>query len=86
MQGGLTLRLFDGVRIIGVNGGSKDVVGLLGIAQRPPSLGADGRVTGVKFIRNRLGEPDASGRRSPVPIEGSEFIVPADTVIPAVAS
>ena len=34
-------------------------------------LGEDGKVTGVKFIRNRLGEPDASGRRSPVPIEGS---------------
>jgi formate dehydrogenase beta subunit len=48
-------------------------------------LGEDGRVTGVKFIRNRLGEPDASGRRSPVPIEGSEFVVPADTVIPAVS-
>ena len=39
----------------------------------------------MRFIRNRLGEPDASGRRSPVPIEGSEFIVPADTVIPAVS-
>src|SRR4051794_22509417 len=39
-------------------------------------LGEDGKVTGVRFIRNRLGEPDASGRRSPIPIEGSEFIVP----------
>ena len=48
-------------------------------------LGEDGKVTGVKFIRNRLGEPDASGRRSPVPIEGSEFIIPAQTVIPAVS-
>jgi formate dehydrogenase major subunit len=48
-------------------------------------LGEDGKVTGVKFIRNRLGEPDASGRRSPIPIEGSEFIVPAQTVIPAVS-
>ena len=48
-------------------------------------LGEDGKVTGVKFIRNKLGEPDASGRRSPIPIEGSEFIVPADTVIPAVS-
>ena len=48
-------------------------------------LGKDGKVTGVKFIRNRLGEPDASGRRSPVPIEGSEFIIPAQTVIPAVS-
>ncbi len=48
-------------------------------------LGKDGKVTGVKFIRNRLGEPDASGRRSPVPIEGSEFVIPAQTVIPAVS-
>ncbi len=48
-------------------------------------LGEDGHLTGVKFIRNKLGEPDASGRRSPVPIEGSEFVVPADTVIPAVS-
>jgi len=48
-------------------------------------LGEDGHVTAVKFIRNRLGEPDASGRRSPVPIEGSEFTIPADVVIPAVS-
>jgi formate dehydrogenase beta subunit len=48
-------------------------------------LGEDGKLTGVRFIRNKLGEPDASGRRSPVPIPGSEFIVPADTVIPAVS-
>jgi formate dehydrogenase major subunit len=48
-------------------------------------LGEDGHVTGVRFIRNRLGEPDASGRRSPVPIEGSEFTIPADVVIPAVS-
>ena len=48
-------------------------------------IGEDGKLTGVRFIRNKLGEPDASGRRSPVPIEGSEFTVPADTVIPAVS-
>ena len=48
-------------------------------------LGEDGKLTAVRFIRNKLGEPDASGRRSPVPIEGSEFTVPADTVIPAVS-
>ena len=48
-------------------------------------LGEDGHVTGVRFIRNRLGEPDASGRRSPVPIEGSEFVIKADVVIPAVS-
>jgi hypothetical protein len=48
-------------------------------------LGEDGKVSGVRFIRNRLGEPDASGRRSPVPVEGSEFVVKAQTVIPAVS-
>ena len=43
----------------------------------------NGRVVGLKCIRNRLGEPDASGRRSPVPIEGSEFTLDLDTVIAA---
>ena len=32
-----------------------------------------------------LGEPDATGRRAPVPVDGSEFIVPAQTVVPAVS-
>jgi NADPH-dependent glutamate synthase beta subunit-like oxidoreductase len=40
-----------------------------------------GHVRGVKFVRNKLGEPDKSGRRSPEPIPGSEFEVPADTVL-----
>jgi len=48
-------------------------------------LGRDRRVAGVRFIRNRLGQPDATGRRAPVPIPGSEFVVEADTVIPAVS-
>jgi ferredoxin len=45
----------------------------------------NGKVRAVKFVRNRLGEPDATGRRAPVPIEGSEFEITADTVIPAVS-
>ncbi|MGH2467347.1 MAG: FAD-dependent oxidoreductase [Candidatus Limnocylindrales bacterium] len=48
-------------------------------------LGEDGHITGVRFIRNKLGEPDATGRRAPLPIPGSEFVVVADTVIPAVS-
>jgi NADPH-dependent glutamate synthase beta subunit-like oxidoreductase/ferredoxin len=40
-------------------------------------------VAGLKCIRNRLGEPDASGRRSPVPIPGSEFVIELDTLIAA---
>ena len=38
-------------------------------------------VTGIKCIRMELGEPDASGRRRPVVIEGSEFLMEVDTVI-----
>ncbi|MDO8506579.1 MAG: FAD-dependent oxidoreductase [Candidatus Limnocylindria bacterium] len=40
-----------------------------------------GHVRGMKFVRNKLGEPDKSGRRSPEPIEGSEFEIPCDTVL-----
>ena len=44
-------------------------------------LEEDGQVTGIRCIRMELGEPDASGRRRPVPIEGSEFTMDVDTVI-----
>ena len=40
-----------------------------------------GNVTGVKLIKMELGEPDASGRRSPVEIPGSEYIMDCDMVI-----
>jgi NADH-quinone oxidoreductase subunit F len=42
------------------------------------------KATGLQCIHMALGEPDASGRRRPVPIPGSEFFVEADTVIAAV--
>jgi len=41
--------------------------------------------TGMKCIRMELGEPDASGRRRPVPIDGSEFEVETDTIIAAIS-
>jgi len=44
----------------------------------------DGRLSGVECIRMKLGEADASGRRRPVPIPGSEFTVPADTLLGAI--
>ncbi|MCP4408860.1 MAG: FAD-dependent oxidoreductase [Gammaproteobacteria bacterium] len=40
-----------------------------------------GRATAIECIRMELGEPDSSGRRRPVPIEGSEFTLPVDTVM-----
>ena len=45
-----------------------------------------GEVTGIECISMRLGEPDASGRRSPEPLEGSEFTVNCDTVIMALGT
>ena len=47
---------------------------------------ASKRVTGMECLRMELGEPDASGRRRPVPVPGSEFIVPADTIIVAIGN
>jgi heterodisulfide reductase subunit A-like polyferredoxin len=45
----------------------------------------NGLVVGVKCRRMELGAPDESGRRSPVPIAGSDFVISADTMIAAVA-
>jgi homotetrameric NADPH-dependent glutamate synthase len=47
-------------------------------------LGKKGKVTGVECIRMKLGEPDASGRRQPIPVENSEFVIDVDMVIPAI--
>ncbi len=47
-------------------------------------LGNDNKVTGIQLIKMELGEPDESGRRSPVEIQGSEFIMDADNVIVAI--
>lgn len=44
----------------------------------------NGKMIGLECIRNRLSEPDATGRRRPTPIEKSEYIIPADTIIPAI--
>jgi formate dehydrogenase (NADP+) beta subunit len=44
----------------------------------------DGKVSGLECQRMELGEPDASGRRRPVPVEGSNFVIECDAIIPAV--
>lgn len=41
----------------------------------------NGFVTGIKCIKMELGEPDERGRRRPIPIEGSEFVLDVDTVV-----
>ncbi|SHG08839.1 4Fe-4S dicluster domain-containing protein, partial [Desulfacinum infernum DSM 9756] len=47
-------------------------------------LGENGKVKAIECVRMELGEPDASGRRRPVPVEGSNFIMEVDAVIPAI--
>lgn len=44
----------------------------------------NGKVAGMRCIRMKLGKPDESGRRRPVPVEGSEFEIPIDTVLTAI--
>ncbi|MBU2575037.1 MAG: FAD-dependent oxidoreductase, partial [Elusimicrobia bacterium] len=48
-------------------------------------LSENGGLTGIKCIRNNLGDVDSSGRRRPVPIPGSEFDVPLDILIVAIS-
>ncbi len=43
-------------------------------------------VTGIQCVRMELGEADASGRRKPVPVKGSEFLIPCDCVIVAIGN
>jgi len=49
-------------------------------------LGTDGRCTGITCQRMELGEPDESGRRRPVPLEGEYFDVDADVMIVAIGT
>ena len=47
-------------------------------------IATKGKVTGIECVRMQLGEADQSGRRRPEPIAGSEFVIEADAVIPAI--
>jgi len=47
-------------------------------------IGGNGKLTSIECLKMGLGPPDESGRRRPMPIEDSEFIVPVDTVILAI--
>jgi NADH-quinone oxidoreductase subunit F len=48
-------------------------------------VGQAGKVTGMECIRTELGEEDESGRRRPVPVEGSEFVIEVDLIVPAIS-
>jgi len=58
------------------------------LLNQPVGYVSDGRkhVKGVRLVRTRLGKEDASGRRSPVPVKGSEWTLPARVVIEAIGN
>ena len=62
----------------------KEGVGFRFLVQPVDIVAKWGRVKSLKLRQTRLGEPDDSGRRRPEPVEGSEFLVKADTVITAI--
>ena len=75
MEEGIDFRLLNNpVEILGYNNPDD---------RRDPK---NGFVTGIKCIRMELGEPDEKGRRRPIPIEGSEFVLDVDTVIIAIGT
>lgn len=62
----------------------KEGVSFMFLTQPVEVLSKDGKVDGLKCVRMDLGAPDASGRRSPVAVPDSEFVVPCDMVIKAI--
>ena len=46
----------------------------------------NGQVCGIECLKMELGEPDASGRRSPVPVEGSNYVIDVDTVVMSIGT
>lgn len=75
MEEGIEFRLLNNpVEILGYNNPDD---------RRDPK---NGFVTGMKCIKMELGEPDEKGRRRPIPIEGSEFVLDVDTVVIAIGT
>jgi heterodisulfide reductase subunit A-like polyferredoxin len=60
-------------------------VKLESLTQPVAVLSDNGLITAIRCIRMELGEPDASGRRRPIPIEGSEFDIACDGMVAAIA-
>ena len=75
MEEGIDFRLLNNpVEILGYNNPDN------------PRDEKNGFVTGMKCIKMKLGEPDARGRRRPIPIEGSEFTLDVDTVVVSIGT
>ncbi|MEI6972009.1 MAG: FAD-dependent oxidoreductase [bacterium] len=68
-----------------IEAGLAEGVKIVELAAPVEVLSKDGRLCGLRLIRNRLGERDKSGRQRPEPVPGSEFNVELDTLIAAIS-
>ncbi|MGA1793629.1 MAG: FAD-dependent oxidoreductase [Thermoplasmatota archaeon] len=59
---------------------------ILTLAVPKKIITVDGRATGIELLKAELGDMDDSGRRKPIPIDGSEFIIDADIIVPAIGA
>lgn len=67
-----------------VNGALEEGIEILFLAAPSRILVENGRVVGLECIRTKLGHVDETGRRSPIPIPGSEFVIDLDTLVVAI--
>ncbi|WP_022849647.1 putative selenate reductase subunit YgfK [Limisalsivibrio acetivorans] len=67
-----------------IRGALEEGVKLVELASPERVIVKNGHVTGLEVSRMELGEKDSSGRRRPVKIEGSEYIIEADNIVPAI--
>ncbi len=67
-----------------IKGALEEKIKLVPLTAPVEIIRKNSRVAGLRCIKNRLGDVDDSGRRRPVAIEGSEFVIDCDTIIPAI--
>ena len=67
-----------------IEGAKKEEIRFFFLTAPVKILEKQGKVDGFECIQTELGPPDASGRRRPLPVAGSEFVIPCDSVIPAI--
>jgi NADPH-dependent glutamate synthase beta subunit-like oxidoreductase/2,4-dienoyl-CoA reductase-like NADH-dependent reductase (Old Yellow Enzyme family) len=67
-----------------VEAAEREGIKILYLATPSKILGKNGQVTGIECLRAELGEPDESGRRRPIPVRGSEFVMDVNAVILAI--
>ena len=69
-----------------IEAAQEEGIEILNLAIPNKIITKNGKVLGIEFLKAKLGKPDESGRRRPVPIKNSEFTVKADVIIPAVGA